>query len=455
MAIHPEVNRMSKLKRAVSALGTAAVIAGMIPLNVASERTSLKGDIDGDSTIGGNDLKCFSSYLLGELPITEEQFAAADMNSDGTVDAFDFLRLRRNIGTHFNVLPTGSWLTTDSSGKKYYCFSGGKCTCINEKDGAAVTYSCSIKDNALTFEKDGKSSVSTISWLSSKTFQLRNPDGSVQSFRYYDDNVINYKNLLSGNWVAKSKSDGTTRYFTFTGISGTCKDGTSSTTFEYKLTEDGAIFHFNGNKNMAADIYWLDTMHFDIVWDDKTVERCTLRNIEVKDGITYVNGILIANKSYSLPSTYDPGQILPEAYSAFLTMQADAKKEGLNLWITSGYRSYAYQKQLYEGYAARDGYAAADTYSARPGFSEHQTGLGIDINVAGDSFGLTPESKWLAANCYKYGFIIRYPKDKQEITGYKYEPWHVRYLGKDLAKMVTDSKLTLEEYLCIDSVYKQ
>jgi LAS superfamily LD-carboxypeptidase LdcB len=78
----------------------------------------------------------------------------------------------------------------------------------------------------------------------------------------------------------------------------------------------------------------------------------------------------------------------------------------------------------------------------------------MDINVAGDSFGYTPESKWLAANCWKYGFIIRYPQGKQNITGYKYEPWHVRYLGKQLAKEVYDSGLSLEEFLCIDSKYK-
>ena len=91
--------------------------------------------------------------------------------------------------------------------------------------------------------------------------------------------------------------------------------------------------------------------------------------------------------------------------------------------------------------------AEADTFSARPGTSEHQTGLAMDVGWIDDSYGDTPSGKWLAANCYKYGFIIRYPKNKESITGYKYEPWHIRYLGTDIAKDVYDSGLCLEEYL--------
>ena len=135
-------------------------------------------------------------------------------------------------------------------------------------------------------------------------------------------------------------------------------------------------------------------------------------------------------------------------------MQAAAKKDGYSLTIVSGFRSYSYQGQLYNNYVARDGKAAADTYSARPGHSEHQTGLAMDINNASSSFNNTPEAKWIAENCYKYGFILRYPKGKENITGYMYESWHVRYLGKQLAKEVCDSGLTLEEFLCIDSKYK-
>jgi len=175
-------------------------------------------------------------------------------------------------------------------------------------------------------------------------------------------------------------------------------------------------------------------------------------DIEVINGVTYVQGILIANKTYPLPSTYNPG-LDSVALAAFNEMAAAAKQDGLSLAIVSGFRSYDTQNTLYNNYCARDGKAAADRFSARPGHSEHQTGLGMDINWAGDSFRNTPEAKWLAENCWKYGFIIRYPEGKEAITGYKYEPWHVRYLGKDWSKKVFDSGLTLEEYLNIDSKY--
>lgn len=183
-----------------------------------------------------------------------------------------------------------------------------------------------------------------------------------------------------------------------------------------------------------------------------TVQNTANPSIEVKNGVTYVNGILIANKTYGLPSNYDPGED-KTARAAFTEMQNAAKKEGISLWVCSGYRSYSTQKGLYDNYCKRDGKAAADRYSARPGHSEHQTGLAFDINRAGDAFTGTKEQKWLAANCVKYGFIIRYPEGKESITGYKYESWHVRYLGKDLAKKVADSGLTLEEYLGITSKY--
>lgn len=176
--------------------------------------------------------------------------------------------------------------------------------------------------------------------------------------------------------------------------------------------------------------------------------------IEVIDGITYVDGVLIANKTYSLPSTYNPGGLTKECKAAFDEMAAAAKEEeGLTLTVCSGYRSYSYQKKLYNNYVDRDGQTAADRYSARPGHSEHQTGLAIDVNRASSKFTGTPEQIWLAANCYKYGFIIRYPEGKESITGYKYESWHVRYLGKDLAKKVYDSGLCLEEYYGITSEY--
>ncbi len=177
-------------------------------------------------------------------------------------------------------------------------------------------------------------------------------------------------------------------------------------------------------------------------------------SIKVVKGITYVNGILIANKTYALPSSYAPGGLDKTVSEAFNKMKEDAAKEGLKLWIASGYRSYDYQKNLYNKYVKRDGKAKADTYSARAGHSEHQTGLCFDLNQVNDTFASTPESAWVNAHAHEYGFIIRYPKEKENITGYKYEPWHLRYLGVDLATSVHNSGLCLEEYLGITSVYQ-
>lgn len=176
--------------------------------------------------------------------------------------------------------------------------------------------------------------------------------------------------------------------------------------------------------------------------------------IETINGITYIDGVLIVNKTYSLPKNYNPG-VDATAESAFKKMQSAAASEGLNIYISSGFRSYDYQSGLYERYAQRDGYAAADRYSARPGHSEHQTGLAFDLNSIDDSFANTKEGKWVAENCHKYGFIIRYPKGKEEITGYMYESWHIRYLGVDMATKVYESGKTLEEYFGITSEYAE
>ncbi len=173
------------------------------------------------------------------------------------------------------------------------------------------------------------------------------------------------------------------------------------------------------------------------------------------DGCTYIDGILIANKTYALPEGYAPGGILPTVMEAWNAMVAAAKEDGISLWIISGYRSYETQEAVYNNYVANNGQADADTYSARPGHSEHQTGLAFDINQISYTFGETPAGKWVTEHAAEYGFIIRYPQEKQHITGYIYEPWHLRYLGTELAMDVFESGLCLEEYLNIDSAYRE
>ena len=163
-------------------------------------------------------------------------------------------------------------------------------------------------------------------------------------------------------------------------------------------------------------------------------------------GITYINGIMLVNKTHPIPADYNPG-LNSQAYQAYLQLKNDAAANGFDMPLLSGFRSYETQRGLYNRYCSEYGQAAADTFSARPGTSEHQTGLAMDVGMIEDWYGETAAGQWLAANCYKYGFIIRYPQGKQHITGYKYEPWHIRYLGVEVATSVYNSGLTLEEYL--------
>lgn len=180
-----------------------------------------------------------------------------------------------------------------------------------------------------------------------------------------------------------------------------------------------------------------------------TREVTVLPRIVTENGLTYVDGVLIVNKKYSLPNTYNPGEN-KEAYSWLQKMQNEATKHGCKLSFVSGFRSYYDQQYIYNNYVKEFGKELTDTFSARPGHSEHQTGLAFDVGWIGDGFALTESGKWLASNAHNYGFIIRYPKDKESITGYKYEPWHIRYLGIELATKVYNSGLSLEEYLGIN-----
>lgn len=177
-------------------------------------------------------------------------------------------------------------------------------------------------------------------------------------------------------------------------------------------------------------------------------------NGKVINGVTYIDNVLIVNKTYDLPSSFGNG-LTSETKNAFNKMNVDAVSLGLNLYISSGYRSYYDQQYIYNNYVSIDGKGKADTYSARAGHSEHQTGLAFDLNTIDDSFTYTDEGKWVSENCYRYGLILRYPKDKESITGYMHESWHLRYVGVDLATKLYNNGnwITLEEYFGIDSKY--
>ena len=174
-----------------------------------------------------------------------------------------------------------------------------------------------------------------------------------------------------------------------------------------------------------------------------------------KDTLVLVNKYNKLNDNYEaddlvkLSGRYNQGTyayLRKVAYDAFIELSDAAKQEGYNIFNLSAYRSFNTQNRLYNNYVASDGKANADTYSARPGYSEHQTGLALDVNDIEERFENTKEFKWLQNNAHKYGFILRYPKGKEKITGYVYEPWHYRYVGTEIATYIHEHDITYDEY---------
>ena len=173
--------------------------------------------------------------------------------------------------------------------------------------------------------------------------------------------------------------------------------------------------------------------------------------------------LMIVNKHYKIENNYKPdnlvtvlsehgypNKIRADVYEEFKKMYNAAKNDNVSIFIASPYRSYSDQNSLYTYYVNTDGKQNADTYSARPGFSEHHTGLAMDLipeyGLDLDTFENSDGFKWMQENAYKYGFILRYPKDKEYITGYIYEPWHYRYVGISAATTIKNEGLTFEEY---------
>lgn len=185
---------------------------------------------------------------------------------------------------------------------------------------------------------------------------------------------------------------------------------------------------------------------------------------DIKDTDLSKNYLILVNKYNKLAADYVPEDLVDvepkygrhslrkEVYEQYKKLQDDATELGYHFTICSGYREYALQDYLYNKYLQDEGgrVEVVDTYSARPGHSEHQTGLCADLydSVYGmDNFGLSEASKWLNENCYKYGFIIRYTKDKEKVTGYQAEPWQIRYVGRsDIAKFIMDKGISFDEY---------
>lgn len=227
------------------------------------------------------------------------------------------------------------------------------------------------------------------------------------------------------------------------------------------LKGDGDIIVSDGGKlTLASDEAYLGGSGSLVVMGCFDDIDCTYGSVDiavtppervVEDGVTTIGGVVIANKAINLPPEYgtwlSDGEVSDEAYNALLEMNSQSSH---NYSIISAYRSYYSQERIFKGWCDMYGFESASTISAQAGHSEHQTGLTMDLDSLEESYGETAAGIWLAQNCYKYGFIIRYPKGKEDITGYSYEPWHVRYLGKSTAKLVYSSGLTLEEFLNVE-----
>lgn len=275
-------------------------------------------------------------------------------------------------------------------------------------------------------------------------------------------------------------------------------------TYEYKLLEHGyneeevttILNNFSDNEHLdyflsneknsnivklLNEEYYLDKFFYEYVaYLEENPDLSTesiVRNINVhldKDfyEIEYETNVsldtqMLVNKYYLLSEDYVPEDLVSVsqtyswgelgsqkvrevAYNAFLDMWNAAEQEGYYLMINSSYRSYQDQEAVYNNYKSSSGQKYADSIAARPGSSEHQTGLAIDIfsktNTNRNSFTDSPEAKWLEDNAHIYGFILRYPEDKVDITGYNYESWHFRYVGEDIATYIYEHDITFEEY---------
>lgn len=306
------------------------------------------------------------------------------------------------------------------------------------------------------------------------------------SWYYFDGNPV--KNAWQGSYYLKSdgkmaqsewiyddsyqawyylKSDGSYAYSTWQGNYYLKSDGKmakgewvydSSYQTWYYLTSDGSYAYntWQGNYYRKSDgkmavNEWVDGGRYYVgatgLWkaNSKVSNKGSYYSLQGK-----YDEIIVANKHYPMSKDYYPGENAT-AKAAFLKLIAQMQKEGYAISDNySGFRSYATQAQLYQSYVNQEGQAAADRYSARPGYSEHQTGLAFDvIGTDGQLVEDAGAAQWLLDYAPDYGFVVRYPRGKESVTGYMHEEWHLRYIGKE-AKEIAASGLTLEEYYGFD-----
>ena len=253
-----------------------------------------------------------------------------------------------------------------------------------------------------------------------------------------------------------------------------------------KLDDELIKYFLNNEKNskiisLIKEKYYLNKKfdkYIEYLNDNPTLDTATIvRDINIHlnyefyektyKANTNLDTAILVNKYYYLESDYIPDDLVnisqtyswgengsqktrQVVYDAFIDMWNAANKEGYYLMVNSSFRNYQDQESVYNAYKNTSGETYANSIATKPGFSEHQTGLALDIfsksNTNKNTFKDTPEAKWLKENAYKYGFILRYPEEFEEVTGITFEPWHYRYVGKDIAKYIYENNITFDEY---------
>lgn len=273
-------------------------------------------------------------------------------------------------------------------------------------------------------------------------------DDSYQAWYYLKSDGSYARNAWQGNYYLKSDGKMAKGEWVYD----------SSYQAWYYLTSDGSYAYstWQGNYYLKSDgkmavNEWVDGGRYYVdttgLWkaNSKVSNKGSYYSLQGK-----YDEIVVANKHYPMSKDYYPGENAT-AKAAFLKLIAQMKEEGYAISDNySGFRSYATQAQLYQSYVNQEGQAAADRYSARPGYSEHQTGLAFDvIGTDGQLVEDSSAAQWLLEHAPDYGFVVRYPRGKESVTGYMHEEWHLRYIGKE-AKDIAASGLTLEEYYGFD-----
>ncbi|VTY25054.1 LD-carboxypeptidase LdcB/DacB [uncultured Streptococcus sp.] len=338
-------------------------------------------------------------------------------------------------------------------------FKPRKSTEVKSNSSSAVTSGWVQKDG-VWYYYDEQGNPVTNTWKGS--YYLKSDGKMAQSEWVYDASYQSWYYLKSDGSYARNEWQGS--YYLKSNGKMAQSEWVYDASYQswYYLKSDGSYarnvwqgsYYLKSDGKMAVN-EWVDGGRYYVDGSGLWNSNSDLNTKVTNKGLYYsVQGkydeILVVNKHYPLSKDYNPGEN-PTAKAAFLKLIAQMQKEGYAVSNNySGFRSYGTQAQLYQSYVNREGQAAADRYSARPGYSEHQTGLAFDvIGTNGHLVEDESAAQWLLDHAADYGFVVRYLKGKESVTGYMHEEWHLRYVGKE-AKEIAASGLTLEEYYGFD-----